>query len=68
MRKTNHKIPPSVETIAIIKKTAIWKMENELYEFALEQFNFAKKRMDVNHEGILMDRGRQFTFEKISPK
>lgn len=43
-------------------------MENELYEFALEQFHFLKKRMGVGSNGIVYDKGQQFMFEKISPK
>lgn len=43
-------------------------MENELYEFAVEQFNFLKRRMIVNKDGQLLDKGQQFMYEKISPK
>lgn len=43
-------------------------MENELYEFALEQFNFLKKRMGVRPDGTLFDKGQQFMYEKVSPK
>lgn len=43
-------------------------MENELYEFALEQFYFLKKRMGIGTDGVVFDRGQQFMYEKISPK
>lgn len=68
LRKTNQKIEPSEETISQIKKSRIWRMENELYEFALEQFYFLKKRMGIGADGIVFDRGQQFMYEKISPK
>ncbi|XP_024216949.1 heparan sulfate 2-O-sulfotransferase 1 isoform X2 [Halyomorpha halys] len=68
LRKTNQKIEPNEETIRQIKSTVIWKMENELYEFALQQFQFLKKRMERNKDGDLVDKGQQFMYEKISPK
>lgn len=68
MRKTNQKIEPTEETIKSIQDSAIWKMENELYNFAVEQFNFVKKRLLRNKNGDLVDKGQQFMFEKISPK
>lgn len=43
-------------------------MENELYEFALQQFQFVKNQMKVNENGTLSDKGIQFKFEKIYPK
>lgn len=68
LRKTNQKIEPSDETVATIQKTRIWRMENELYEFALEQFRFLKKRMGADANGDIVDKGQQFMFEKIIPK
>ncbi|XP_054283683.1 heparan sulfate 2-O-sulfotransferase 1-like [Macrosteles quadrilineatus] len=68
LRKTNQKVEPSEETVAQIKKSRIWRMENELYEFALEQFYFLKKRMGIGPDGVVFDKGQQFMFEKISPK
>lgn len=43
-------------------------MENELYEFALEQFRFLKKRMGTDANGDIIDKGQQFMYEKIIPK
>lgn len=68
LRKTNQKIEPSDETIKQIKNSVVWKMENDLYEFAVEQFHSIKKRMVINKNGDLVDKGQQFTYEKISPK
>ncbi|KAL1124703.1 hypothetical protein AAG570_001327, partial [Ranatra chinensis] len=68
LRKTNQKLEPSEETIKRIQKTSVWQMENEFYEFVLEQFHQLKKRMGTNKDGEIIDKGQQFMFEKISPK
>lgn len=43
-------------------------MENELYKFAIQQFQFFKNQMKVNDNGTITDKGIQFRFEKIYPK
>ncbi len=43
-------------------------MENELYEFAVQQFQFVKNQLKLNENGTLSDRGIQFKYEKIYPK
>lgn len=68
LRKTNKKIEPSEETVAEIKKSKIWQMENDLYEFALQQFQFVKNHMKITENGTVIDKGIQFKFEKIYPK
>ncbi|RZF37545.1 hypothetical protein LSTR_LSTR008583 [Laodelphax striatellus] len=68
LRKTNQKLKPKESTIKKIEESRVWKMENELYEFALEQFEFLKRKMTVNKDGELIDKGQQFMYEKISPK
>lgn len=62
------KLDPSEETIKRVESSSIWQLENELYQFALQQFHFLKKRMNMNSDNILSDRGKQFMFEKIKPK
>ena len=42
IKHTRHKDPVSQETIDKMKKTRVWKMENEFYTFALKQFNAIK--------------------------
>lgn len=65
LRKTKTKIEPSDETKKLIMKTTVYQMENEFYEFALEQFNFIKKKYYVpGNKKIVQD----FFFEKIKPK
>lgn len=68
LRKTNKKIKPSEKTVAEIKTWKIWQMENELYKFAIQQFQFFKNQMKVNDNGTITDKGIQFRFEKIYPK
>ncbi|KAI5704636.1 hypothetical protein M8J75_007456 [Diaphorina citri] len=70
LRRTNRKIDPSEETVQQIKKSKIWELENELYEYALEQFHFVKKHNLVYNKvlGYEADKGKQFMYEKIYPK
>lgn len=68
LRRTSQKVDPLPETIAEIQKSHIWKMENELYEYALEQFHYAKKRSLTTKDGGVGDKNQQFMYEKIRPK
>lgn len=68
LRKTTNKIEPSPETVARIQQSSIWKMENEFYKFALENFHYVKKRTLVMKNGVLTHKGQQFLYEKIRPK
>ncbi|BES89064.1 Sulfotransferase family [Nesidiocoris tenuis] len=68
LRKTNHKLEPNNHTVAEIMKSKIWQMEMELYEYAVDKFDYVKKKMGRTEDGLLVDRGVQFMFEKISPK
>lgn len=61
LRQTVQKDIPSEETIKKIQKSTVWQMENELYEFALEQFHFIKKH-------TLSDKLQKFFYEKVRPK
>lgn len=68
LRKTYNKIKPSPETVDKIQESTIWKMENEFYEFALEQFEFIRQKTLSLIDGKLQDNGQQFFFEKIRPR
>jgi len=68
LRKTINRMEPSPETVEKIKESKIWKMENEFYLFALEQFNFIKKRTLKAKGDTFFGKGRQFFYEKIRPR
>ena len=67
LRQTTSKIEPKAETVAEIKKSTVWKMENELYEFALQQFHFLYKlqhQIKVQGKNLM----QKYFYEKIRPK
>ncbi|CAD6999203.1 heparin sulfate O-sulfotransferase [Ceratitis capitata] len=64
LRQTSWKIAPNDDTINTIHKTKIWQMENELYEFALAQFEYNKRKLTVPDNKHL----QKFMYEKIRPK
>lgn len=70
LRRTNQKFDPSEETIKKIQESKIWQLENELYEFAREQFHFVKKHNLIFNKiwNYDVDIGKQFRYEKIYPK
>ena len=68
LRKTNKKIAPSNETINKLKQSTIWKMENEFYEFVLDQFHFIKEKSLNQHNGKISPKKQQFRYEKIKPE
>lgn len=65
LRQTTQKIEPRPETVEKIQKSVVWKMENELYNFALSQFHAVKKRL-INTSK--QDSNQRFIYEKIRPK
>lgn len=68
LRKTSEKKPPTRESIAKLQQSAIWKMENEFYEFALEQFQFVRAHAVREKDGELYLLAQNFFYEKIYPK
>lgn len=65
LRQTSSKIDPSPATVDKIQQSIVWKMENELYEFALEQFNFIKRKLLVKEANNVE---QIYFYEKIRPK
>lgn len=59
---------PTKETIAKLQLSEIWKMENEFYEFALEQFQFVRAHAVREKDGELYLLTQNYLFEKIYPK
>ncbi|XP_024291002.1 heparan sulfate 2-O-sulfotransferase 1 [Oncorhynchus tshawytscha] len=68
LRKTSEKKPPTKESSAKLQQSAIWKMENEFYEFALEQFQFVRAHAVREKDGELYLLAQNFFYEKIYPK
>ena len=65
LRQTSSKIDPSQRTIEKIQQSSVWKMENDLYEFALEHFRFLKKKILLREPNSV---AQVFFYEKIRPK
>lgn len=68
LRKTTEKKPLTKETIAKLQQSNIWKIENEFYEFALEQFQFVRAHAVREKDGELYVLAQSFFYEKIYPK
>lgn len=66
LRKTLKKIPLSERTIAKIKESIVWKMEDEFYQFAKFQYNFIKGKVFANQDLLLL-REKEITYDKIKP-
>lgn len=65
LRQTTQKIQPLPQTIEKVQKSIVWKMENELYNFALSQFHAVKKRI-IN--ASTQEANQYFFYEKVRPK
>ncbi|GLH02308.1 Heparin sulfate O-sulfotransferase [Gryllus bimaculatus] len=63
LRRTAQKMDPSPSTVAQIQKSQVWRMENELYEYALDIFHSVKKKSFDS-----LEKGQIFSYEKIRPK
>ncbi|KAF4079261.1 hypothetical protein AMELA_G00191010 [Ameiurus melas] len=68
LRKTSEKKPPTKESISKLQQSEVWKMENEFYEFALEQFQFVRAHGVREKDGELFVLAQNFFYEKIYPK
>lgn len=64
LRKTKSKVEPLPETVAKIQQSLVWQMENELYQYALEQFHFAQMKLHAPGKNALP---QDFFYEKIKP-
>lgn len=65
LRQTSSKINPSQRTIERIQQSTVWKMENELYEFALEHFKFVKRKILLRETNSV---AQIYFYEKVRPK
>lgn len=70
LRQTFNKTMPSAKTVAKMQQSRIWQMENEFYQFVLDQFNFVRgKSLNklISGDGWV-DKGQQYFYEKIRPR
>ncbi|XP_046379333.2 heparan sulfate 2-O-sulfotransferase 1-like isoform X1 [Haliotis rufescens] len=67
LRKTTNKTVPKPDTLARILESPIWRMENEFYEFAVEQFHYVKHQTFDFVDGEFIERGNRFTYKHILP-
>ncbi|KAL5011423.1 hypothetical protein ScPMuIL_009974 [Solemya velum] len=68
LRKTSNKVQPKPETLEKIQESQVWKLENEFYEFAVEQFHFIKHQTFDLTNGAYVEKGNRFHYEKIRPR
>lgn len=68
LRKTSEKKPLTKESLAKIQQSSIWKMENDFYEFVLEQFQFVRAHAVREKDGELYVLAQNFFYDKIYPK
>lgn len=61
LRQTVQKNAPTVETVNKFKSNQVWQMENEFYEFVLDNFHFIKKQ-------TLKNQKQHVIYEKIRPR
>lgn len=64
LRQTTRKLEPSKKTTDTIQQSVVWRMENELYEFALDHFKFVKRKV-TREPGSA---AQVYFYEKIRPK
>ncbi|CAI5455303.1 unnamed protein product [Caenorhabditis angaria] len=69
LRYTKKKIAPNDQTLSMIKRNEVYKMERELYDFIEELFDavFKKATNGTSNANDLIKIGPQFHFEKIKP-
>ncbi|XP_058791827.1 heparin sulfate O-sulfotransferase-like [Phymastichus coffea] len=65
LRQTIQKKDLLPETLKKIQETIVWKMENELYNYALSQFHAIKRRL-IN--ASMQHTNQRYFYEKIRPK
>lgn len=54
--------------MAQFETSDIWQVEEEFYNFVLENFHAIKKRTLKEVEGKLVPVAKQFMYEKVRPK
>lgn len=69
LRYTKKKIPPSDQTLSMIRRDEVYKMEREFYDFTRNLFDavFKKATNGTSRAEDLRKMAPQFHFEKIKP-
>ena len=66
IRRTKHKDYPSEATVAKLKETKVWKMENEFYQFAHSHFTMLKEELsEIARFRAKFGTERLYHYEKI---
>ncbi|XP_067938225.1 heparan sulfate 2-O-sulfotransferase 1-like isoform X2 [Watersipora subatra] len=69
LRKTKEKHPPSEQTVAYIRSSKVYQLEQEFYEFAKAHFRFLVARTHTkDEEDRIVVNGPIFKYEKIFPR
>uniref|UniRef100_A0A8C4RCQ1 Heparan sulfate 2-O-sulfotransferase 1 n=1 Tax=Eptatretus burgeri TaxID=7764 RepID=A0A8C4RCQ1_EPTBU len=68
LRRTSEKKQPTADTVWRLQQSGIWKLEQEFYEFAREQFAFVRAHAVRERDGELIPLAQSFFYEKIYPK
>ncbi len=61
------KIAPKPDTLARIQESPIWRMENEFYEFAVQQFHYVKHQTFDLVDGGYVEKGKPLTYARLRP-
>ncbi|XP_067660157.1 heparan sulfate 2-O-sulfotransferase 1-like [Haliotis asinina] len=67
LRKTTKKIAPKPDTLARIQESPIWRMENEFYDFAVQQFHYVKDQTFDLVDGKYIEKRNPLTYAKLWP-
>lgn len=68
LRRTANKIVPKQSSIAKVRQSHIWRMEQDFYNFVQEQFHFVKQSTFDVINGEYVEKGNNFHYEKIRPR
>ncbi|VDM51708.1 unnamed protein product [Angiostrongylus costaricensis] len=70
LRNTKQKYPPNDHTLSMIRRTEVYQLEKEFYEFAKEEFKaiFKKATNGTNNALDVLRLRLQFHYEKVKPE
>ncbi|KAM9848706.1 heparan sulfate 2-O-sulfotransferase 1 [Aulostomus maculatus] len=68
LRQTNEKRPIKKETLAKLQQSESWQLENEFYDFAVQQFEYVRSHSIKKKDGQVNVEPKKFIYEKIHPR